>query len=207
MSLGAVLLLAWQCLAPSHWHVLFNNVGIFYCFAFITAREAKTENRNRKPDALKAELYRPTTVRCNMSIWIQKGGFLTGCLLNSAAFSAFPLLSEFSFLYFSAFKRLYLYLWPPIDHPGSAGSADLGRKRSQSLKPQGSISMVGMKSTPRMWESSGNGKGWGGGNVFLLPYSWARVRPDILKKTTMFETSPPDIIMSIMDDVKAFSPA
>lgn len=68
-----VLLLAWQCLAPSHWHVLLNNVGIFYCFAFITAQEAKTENRNRKPDALKAELYRPTTVRCNMSIWIQKG--------------------------------------------------------------------------------------------------------------------------------------
>lgn len=100
----ALLLLAWQCLAPSHQHVLFNNVGIFYCFAFITVREAKAENRNRKPVALKPELYRPTTLRCNMSIWIQKGGFLAGCPLNTIVFSLFPPLSKcaLDFLCFSA---------------------------------------------------------------------------------------------------------
>ena len=124
----AMLLLAWQCLSPSHEHVLFNNVGIFYCFAFITAREAKTENRNRKPDALKAELYRPTTVKCNnMSIWIQKQGFLTGCLLNSAVFSSFPLLLEFSFLLFSAlWKAAPLSLtthWPSTDFRGKGVKA------------------------------------------------------------------------------------
>lgn len=116
VSLGAVLPLAWQCLAPSHWHVLFNNVGIFYCFAFITAQEAKTENRNRKPDALKAELYRPTTVRCNMSIWIQKGGFLAGCLLNSAVFSPFPpTLRILLLIFLSILKAASLSLtthWP-----------------------------------------------------------------------------------------------
>lgn len=45
------------------------------------------------------------------------------------------------------------------------------------------------------------------GNVFLLPRFWARIQPDILKKTTTFETSPLDIIVSIMDIVKSFSPA
>lgn len=201
-----MLLLAWQCLAPSHWHVLFNNVGIFYCFAFITAREAKTENRNRKPDALKAELYRPTTVRCNMSIWIQKGGFLTGCLLNSVVFSPFP-RSQNSLSYISQHcERLHLYLWPPIDHPGSRVRRIKGEKESK-LEAAG----VYFHGRDKKYSSDvgviGKWKRVKRGNLFLLPCFWARIQPNILKKTTTFETSPLNIIVSIMDIVKSFSPA
>lgn len=41
------------------------------------------------PFALKPELYRPTTVRYNMSIWIRNGRLLAGCLFNAALFSVF----------------------------------------------------------------------------------------------------------------------
>lgn len=94
-----------------------------------------------------------------MSIWIQKGGFLTGCLLNSAVFSPFPPYSQNSPSYISQHFESCIFI---SDHPltiPAPGSADLGEKGVKSLKPQGRISMVGIKRTPRMWETSGNGKG------------------------------------------------
>lgn len=132
----ALLLLAWQCLAPSHQHVLFNNVGIFYCFAFITVQEAKAENRNRKPVALKPELYRPTTLRCNMSIWIQKGGFLAGCPLNTMVFSLFPLSQNVHSLSCVSQHpgRLHLFQWPPITNQDHASSGVLRFYIEKELK-------------------------------------------------------------------------
>lgn len=55
--------MAWQRLAPDHRHVLFNNVGIFSCFAFITVKEAEVEYKHRKSDALKPELYNWTMIK------------------------------------------------------------------------------------------------------------------------------------------------
>lgn len=66
------LFVAWQCLAPGHRHVLFNNEGILQCLPFITL---KVENRDQKPVALKHELCRPMTVKRDMSIWIGERDF------------------------------------------------------------------------------------------------------------------------------------
>lgn len=81
------------------------------------------------------------------------------CLIQ--LYSLFSPCSENSLSYiFQHWEKLHFYLWPPIDHPGSG--VRFKKRRSQSSKPRGSISTAGMKSTWRMWESSGNGKGWRG---------------------------------------------
>lgn len=79
------LFIAWQCLAPGHWHVLFNNAGILQCLPFITL---KVENRDQKPLALKHELCRPMTVKRDMSIWIGEKDFV-GCPSTATVFG-FP---------------------------------------------------------------------------------------------------------------------
>lgn len=193
----ALLLLAWQCLAPGQRHVLFNNVGIFYCFAFITVEETKAENRNRKPVALKPELYGPTTVRCNMSIWIQRGRVFEQdvCLMRRYSFFFSPLLSQnvCSLSCVSA-GSLQLHQWPPIAARDHARSG-VQRFRLQSQKPQGSISAAGMKSTAQARGGTGTQregrvrKGEEGKFISVLLLLGQSAGPCI-KQTTAYEMSP-----------------
>ena len=178
----ALPLMAWQCLAPDHQHVLFNNVGIFYCFAFITVKEAEAENRNRTPVALKPEVYRSTTVGGNISISIQ--GWLfppTGCLLKSVIF-LYRSLKEcifFSILYFlfpffciPQYTK-QLHCWPPICNRvhGNSGSRDLGCRGLVAKGCRGVFGSRDEKYGSSIWATRTEGKEKEGGKEGREIYS------------------------------------
>ncbi len=128
------LFVAWQCLAPGHRHVLFNNAGILQCLPFITL---KVENRDQKPLALKHELCRPMTVKRDMSIWIGEKDF-AGCPSNATVFS-FPTFLPSSFFLFKEVLGGWLDDHPLEQACSTAGGGGLKWHSRLSPPPQGDL--------------------------------------------------------------------
>lgn len=141
------LFIAWQCLAPGHRHVLFNNAGILQCLPFIMP---KVENRDQKPLALKHELCRPMTVKRDMSFWIGEKDF-AGCPSNATVFS-FPTFSPWEF-----FKEGVgvggVTGWPPV---GEGLFYGWSFRVAEQIK----LSTAGRLMQAQGWESPSASKPW-----------------------------------------------
>lgn len=106
----------------------------------LQSRRLKLKTETESPLLLKPELYRPTTVRCNMSIWIQKGRVSEQdvCLMRRYS-SFFPSLSpnvcSLSCI-FQCAGSLHLYRWPPIAKQDHASSGVQRLRPQKELKPK-----------------------------------------------------------------------
>lgn len=101
-----------------------------------------------------------------MSIWIQKGRLLTGCLLNAAVFFFSPLSQSALFLVFLSILEVYTFTG---DHPLQTGtmlalgSRDLGSKGAKAKSRRGVFPWMGWKVWLRLGSHRDTGKARRGG--------------------------------------------